>query len=112
MASEPPNRRELESDRRSRIAARDEGFELIRRANRWLVAGAVGVTGAVSLWASHAFHPHTTAGAGAAASSTAAASSSSGQQGTGTGTAALQPANPPTATATAPAPAPVVSGGS
>jgi hypothetical protein len=69
-------------------SARDAGFALISRINRWLIAAAVAVTGFLSLVAAHAFHGHTSA------------SSPSGI----TQSAAPAPASP--------APGPVVSGGS
>jgi hypothetical protein len=62
-------------------AARDAGLDLIRRANRWLIVGAVALTGGVSLAAAHAFHgrtPH--AGAAPAASTSPVAASGSSQQ--------------------------------
>jgi hypothetical protein len=36
--------------------ARDAGLALIRRANRWMVAGAVAGTGLISVAAANAFH--------------------------------------------------------
>jgi hypothetical protein len=126
---------EPDAELRTRIAERDAGLDLVRRANHWLVAGAVGVTGAVSLWASHSFHAHhhaaaaagTPSSTGSATSGTAAAGTPTSETATAgttattttgtatTGTATgpeLQPsATVPTVTAPQPV-APVVSGGS
>ena len=86
---------------------------MIRRINRWLIAGAVAAAGLFSLLAAHAFHGRTVntsasstpnAVSQSRASSGALPSSSSAGSG-------LQP--PAQAPAPAPAvPAPVVSGGS
>ena len=50
------------------VASRDAGLELVRRTNRWLIAGAVAATGFVSLAAAHAFHGRTITGSGASSS--------------------------------------------
>lgn len=104
-----------------RPAARDAGLDLIRRVNRWLIAGAVVCTGGVSVAAARAFHGRTvTSGAGGAAKAVtpAAASSSAAQSQSAASSNAngLQsPTQAPTSAQTAPAqpaPSPVVSGGS
>jgi hypothetical protein len=110
------------------LRAREAGLALTRRVNRWMISGAVILTGGVSAVTAHAFHarsptvasssaPATTprpavarrSHAGARRSASTASSNGSGQR------ASLQaPSQPPTAAAPAPAtaPAPVVSGGS
>jgi hypothetical protein len=91
-------------------AARNAGFALISRINRWLVAAAVAVTGFVSLAAAQAFHGRTlhTSPAAAAADGQSPASSAAAQQSPGLSPAAVAPAPAPTS---AP-PSGVVSGGS
>jgi hypothetical protein len=55
------------------VATRDAGLDLIRRVNRWLIAGAVAGTGVLSLAAAHAFHGRTvTVGAASSSSGSAA----------------------------------------
>ena len=56
------------------VVVREAGLELIRRANRWLIADAVAATGMFSLLAAHAFHRHTVTTGGAWSSSSAASS--------------------------------------
>lgn len=90
--------------RRNAVNARDAGVALIGRINRWLIAGAVVVTGTVSLAAARSFHGHTTASSSSSSRGTSSSSSSSSLQ---------QPSQAP-APSSAPqsTPAPVVSGGS
>jgi hypothetical protein len=93
------------------INVRNAGLERIGRTTRWMVVGAVGVTGAVGVYAEQAFRSHHAASASAAAASTA-----SGPTATSTG-AATSPTTTGIQASTAPAPAapvpsPVVSGGS
>jgi hypothetical protein len=97
--------------RRGTPNARDAGFALIGRINRWLIAGAVVVSGAISLATAKSFHGHSTAGAASAARpSTGSSVSSSGDDGSSASGGLQQPAQAPAPT---PAPsAPVVSGGS
>lgn len=86
---------------------------MIRRMNRWLIAGAVTAAGAFSLLAAHTFHGRTV-NASASSSSNAAsqsrASSRALPSSSSAGSGLQSPARAPT-----PAPAassPVVSGGS
>ena len=93
------------------ITARDRGLALVSRLNRWLIAGAVGLSGVLSVAAAHAFHGHTrianSQSAGASSSATRQQSSvSSG------GGSLQQPAQAPTSAPASAAPSPVVSGGS
>ena len=92
------------------IAARDAGLALASQIKRWLLAGALTLTGLFSLLAAHAFRGHLRGtSAGAPAHGTAARASS--QHSDDGGDATLQ--QPAAAPAPAPAaPAPVVSGGS
>jgi hypothetical protein len=97
---------------RKAVNARDRGLETIRRINRWMIAGAIGLSGVVSVAAAKNFHGHATAHSSRPAqtqtSSTPAPSSGSPSDDGGS----LQPP----AQAPAPAPAPqgpaVSSGGS
>ena len=50
---------------RPAVRAREAGLELIRRVNRWLVAGAIAAAGILSLLAAHAFHGRTLTAGGA-----------------------------------------------
>jgi hypothetical protein len=108
--------RERDVNRDHRIVARDAGLDLISRANRWMVAGAVGMTGAVSLYASHAFHAaqhHTSAASSrraASASPTSTGQTSTSQTATSTNLSLTSPQSAPAPAA--PAPSAVVSGGS
>ena len=90
------------------IAARDAGLALISQIRRWLVAGAVMLSGAFSLLAAQAFHGHARgAGASAAGALTAAGQNAgSGDEGSGLQQPAARPAPAPASRA------PVVSGGS
>jgi hypothetical protein len=93
------------------ITTRDRGLALISRLNRWLIAGAVGLSGLLSVAAAHAFHGHTRSvssqGAGASSSATRQQPSTSGG-----GVPLQQPAQAPTSAPASAAPSPVVSGGS
>jgi hypothetical protein len=95
------------------ISARDRGLALISRLNRWMIAGAVGLTGVVSILAKESFHGRTLSSAGSTVSqSSASGSSSSPSSSSGSSGSIQQPSQSP---APAPAPvvsAPVVSGGS
>ena len=83
-------------------------MDLIRRVNRWLVAGAVAAAGFLSLAAAHAFHGHSvTAGA---ATSSASSGGQPAQAPSSAGGGLQSPAQPP-APASA-GPSAVVSGGS
>jgi len=89
------------------IAARDHGLALISRLNRWLIAGAVALSGFISLVAAHAFHGRTVVGSSASASAIQQSQSSSG---TG-GSSGLQAPSQPPASGSA-TPGPVITGGS
>ncbi len=85
---------------------RDRGLALISRLNRWMIAGAVALTGAISILAKESFHGRTLSSSGSVSqsSSSSSASSSSGS--------IQQPAQAPSSVPAPVAPAPVVSGGS
>jgi hypothetical protein len=83
--------------------ARDAGLRRISAVTRWLTVGIVGLSGALALIASQAFHGRTASNASAASSLSAAQTSSAASDG-------LSPATvTPTPTPAAPV---VVSGGS
>lgn len=87
---------------------RDAGLRLISRINRWMVAGAVGLTGVISLVAEHSFRGRTVTAAGAIQRQPAApSSSSSGSAGASAPSSDEGGLQQP---AQAPAPAPVPSG--
>jgi hypothetical protein len=91
--------------RRNAVNARDAGLDLIGRINRWMVAGAVVVTGAVSVAAAKSFHGHSTTGSASTATQSSGSAGSSSNSGSG-----LQ--QPPSAPSVAgPASAPVISSG-
>jgi hypothetical protein len=93
-------------------SAREAGLAMIRRVNRWLIAGAVAAAGMFSLLAAHAFHGRSlntsASSASQAASQSGASQSPSSTSGSGAGLQA--PAQAPSPAPAAPAP--VVSGGS
>jgi hypothetical protein len=93
------------------ITAREDGLALISRINRWLIAGAIALSGAISVAAANAFHGRTRAQShqtavthGGKASSQRASNADSG--------GGLQPPAQAPAPTQAPASGPVVSGGS
>lgn len=92
-----------------RVNARERGLVLVSRINRWMIAGAVALTGVVSLVASQSFHGRTLSRASAVSQSSSGSSASGG----GSSGSIQQPAQAPSSM---PAPvvpsAPVVSGGS
>ncbi len=96
------------------IAARDAGLALASQIKRWLLAGALMLSGLFSLLAAHAFHGHlrgeTARASSGASSSSASSAASTAQSSSDDGGGLQQPAATP-APATQ-APAPVVSGGS
>ena len=95
------------------IDARDAGLALISRINRWLIAGAVALSGCVSVVAAHAFHGTlgSTHGARRRQAARRIGPSQPPASDDGAGNSSLQqPATAPSQPA--PAPAPVVSGGS
>lgn len=102
---------------RKSIDIRDRGLALASRANRWLIAGAVGLSGLLSVAAANAFHgrSHSVGSQSASGSSANGQASSASNTGGGGNSAAdngggLQPVQAPAPAQ--PAPAPVVSGGS
>jgi len=97
------------------ITARDAGLNLIARINRWMIAGAVALSGLISVAAARSFHGRAATSASAtsqpsqpSSSSTGSDSSSSSSDGSGI----QQPPQTPSAAPAQSAPAPVVSGGS
>lgn len=95
------------------VTARDAGLRLIARINRWMIAGAVALSGLISVAAARSFHGHTATNAGAATSQpSSSSSSSSGASGSSDGSGIQQPPQAPSSAPAQPAPAPVVSGGS
>lgn len=101
------------------VTARDAGLALVSRINRWMIAGAIALSGVISLIAQQAFHGHTVnasnASSAASNASNAASSAASAPSSSSSGSSSLQQP------AQAPAPAPsssssssggVVSGGS
>ena len=102
--------------RSRRAYARDLGLDMISRANRWLISGAVILTGGVSALTWHAFHAHAATPAatrGVAPQSSGASNSS--DDGSSSTTPLQAPSQAPAAASPAPAPAPApapVSGGS
>ena len=97
--------------RARRAYARDLGLDMVGRAHRWLISGAVILAGGFSALTWHAFHAH----AATAASRAAVSHPSSGSDdNTGASTTPLQaPSQAPAASTPAPAPTPApVSGGS
>jgi hypothetical protein len=92
------------------IEARSAGFAIVSRLNRWLLAGAVGGAGALSLVAASSFHGKSKLAAVRRPASHAGAHRSPTAQSGVQSSPSIQPAPPPVAVA--PAPAAVVSGGS
>ncbi len=90
------------------VDARDAGLDLSSKLNRWLIAGAVGVTSFLSLIAAHGFHGHS-ASSRSAIVSRSVGQTSAGASGAGGLTSSVQP---PQAASPAAAAPPVVSGGS
>jgi hypothetical protein len=86
---------------RRAVMARDAGLRRISSVTRWLTVGVLGLSGALALLASNAFHGHALSNASQATSASQASQASS---------APLQPATAvPTQTPAAPV---AVSGGS
>jgi hypothetical protein len=102
---------------RDDISARDRGLALIPRINRWLIAGAVGLAGVLSVAAANAFHGHqrtqsSQAGSGSSAVQQQQSSTPGSSTGDGGGSGSLQqPAQTPSS-APGSASGGVVSGGS
>ena len=103
--SSTANRRPPDDAYRDPVDRRDAGLDLIRRGNRWLVAGAVGMAGVVSLAAAHAF-PGRTITSGVASAVSGQAQSQQGLSGSGLQSPSQAPG------VALPAPSAVVSGGS
>jgi hypothetical protein len=103
----PPQRNQL---------PRERGRALLSRINRWMIAGAVGFAGVISLVAARSFHGHTVSGSSGAVSQPAQSSSSAagpGSSGSGSsGSGLSQPSQAPSSGSAPSSPAPVVSGGS
>lgn len=102
--------------RNASINARDRGLALISRINRWMIAGAVALTGLVSLVASHSFHGRTLSSSAASSGSSSGSSGSSSSAGSTSSSNSAgsiqQPSQAPAPAQVPVAPAPVVSGGS
>jgi hypothetical protein len=98
------------------VNARDAGLRLIARINKWMIAGAVALSGLISVAAARSFHGHTTTAASSASQPSQASSTSSSGSGadgsSANGGGLQQPAQAPSSAAAPAAPAPVVSGGS
>jgi hypothetical protein len=93
---------------RGDVIARNRGLALISRINRWMIAGAVGLAGLISLVAAHSFHGRTLSSSNSLSSTPAPSASNSSANQAGGGL--QQPAQAPSPTQSAPGP--VVSGGS
>lgn len=93
-------------------SARDAGLELIRRINRWMIAGAIALTGVISLVAARSFHGHTASAATSSQASQPSSSGSAASSSDSSGGGLSQPAQAPSSSSGSSAPAPVVSGGS
>ena len=93
------------------VTTRDAGLALISRINRWVIVGAVALSGVISLVAARSFHGRTVASSGSAISQPAQSPSSSGGSDSG-GSRLAQPTQAPSPSPAQSAPAPVVSGGS
>jgi len=91
-------------------SARDAGLELIRRINRWMIAGAVALAGMISLVAARSFQGHTASAATTSQSSQSSSSGSAGSSSSSSGGGLSQPSQAPSPAQSAPAT--VVSGGS
>ena len=92
---------------------RDAGLALIGRINRWMIAGAVALSGMISLVAARSFHGHTTSSSSAVSQpSSSGGSSSSAGDSSSSGGGLSQPSQPPSSSSAPSAQAPVVSGGS
>jgi hypothetical protein len=94
------------------VTARDAGLRLIARINRWMIAGAVALSGLISVAAARSFHGRTATPTGAATSQPSSSSSSSGSSSSSDGSGIQPPPQAPASAPAQPAPAPVVSGGS
>lgn len=77
---------------RNQETARDRGVALISRINRWLVAGAIGLSGVLSLAAANAFKGHAHLAQSQASSS---AANGPQPQSSGSGDPLGQPAQAP-----------------
>lgn len=98
--------------RSSPLTARDKGFALVSRVNRWLIAGAVGLSVVLSVAAANAFHGRTRSESAEATRVVRQHPSSGGAGASNSGSEGLQsPAQAPAA-ASPPSGSGVVSGGS
>jgi hypothetical protein len=93
------------------VTTRDAGLALIGRINRWLIAGAIALTGMISLVAARSFHGRTVGSAGSANIQSAQSSSASSGGSNSSGGGLAQPAQAPSPSQSASAPV-VSSGGS
>lgn len=91
------------------INARDRGLALISRLNRWMIAGAVALTGVISIIAKESFHGRTLSSSGTVSQSSSSSSGSSSSSSSGS---IQQPTQAPSSVPAPVVAAPVVSGGS
>lgn len=100
------------------VNARDAGLALVSRINRWMIAGAIALSGVISLVAQQAFHGHTVnasnASSPASNASNTASSAASAPSSSSSGSSSLQqPAQAPAAASSSSSSSGgVVSGGS
>jgi hypothetical protein len=106
--------RHLAAARSAGYDTRERGLNIVSRANRWMIAGAVGLAGGVTAVTAHAFHTHTATAAttSSAVSSQASQAAQPSQQAPSSGGGLQAPAQAPTQVAPVQPQAPVVSGGS
>jgi hypothetical protein len=96
--------------RREAIHTRDAALALVSRINRWFIAGAIVLSGAISLAAARSFHGHSSAASTGSTSAQSSSSSSGSSRGSSSGSGLQQPVQAPSSAQSSPAP--VVSGGS
>jgi hypothetical protein len=77
---------------RDEVSVRDRGVALVSRVNRWLIVGAIGLSGVLSLAAANAFRGHPRSAQSQASS---AATGGAQAQSSGGGSSLGQPAQPP-----------------
>ena len=94
------------------VQARDAGLQLARRAQRWIVALAVGAASALAALTAHAYHARTPSAVTSAAPAQRPGDDGSASSGSTVPAAAVQPPAAAPASAASTAVAPVVSGGS
>jgi hypothetical protein len=91
------------------MRARDHGLRRISDVTRWLIAGAVALTGALAVLADRSFHGHASSTAAASSSVASSSTTAATNQGSATATPLQSAQSSPTVTPAAPV---VVSGGS